>query len=71
MTVTVPCPALARSALSTIAPLERAGRMNSGIDWTGWPVRPLRLAVTGPLVPTIVAENLSWVLPVFDTKFQP
>ena len=41
--------------------------MNLGIDWTGWPVSPLRLAVTGPLVPMMIVEYRSWPFPVLLT----
>ena len=55
LTVTVPVPAADRSVLRTMAPVDRPGRMKVGIDWVGRPSSPVRLAVTGPLVPVIGA----------------
>jgi hypothetical protein len=62
-TVTVPWPTLA-STWSSIAPVDRPGRIKVGIDCVGEPSRPMRVAVTGPLVPVIVALYESSVLPV-------
>ena len=54
--VTVPWPVAVRSVWSRIAPVDRPGRMNSGIDCVGLPSSPVRLAVTGPVVPVMAAE---------------
>ena len=54
-TVTVPLPGPVSVVFRPRAPVDRPGRMNSGIDCVGWPSRPIKLAVTGPLAPVMVA----------------
>ena len=66
-TVMAPFPTAKRSACSSIAPVDRPGKMKVAIDCVGEPSNPTSVAVTGPLLPMIVAEYESCIFPVFCT----
>ena len=53
--------------LRTSVPVVRPGRRKLEIDGVGLPSSPVRLAVTGPLVVSIVAIKATRLLPVFCT----
>jgi hypothetical protein len=55
-TVTVPAPAAVRFTRSSTAPENSPGRRTTGIVCVATPSSPSRLAVTGPVVPTMLTS---------------